>query len=150
MLTAAELKMSQEELDALLKVREMLANGQIEHRDTYAGKLPACGLDMSVPQEKHRCGTAMCIGGWVKTFMLGVKPDAKGVYHLTDREGHEVAKYVHRHCDDPDDEGYVPLCTLYYPQDTGWDWEDLKPIHGIQAIDNFLATGDADWASVVE
>lgn len=125
MLTAEQLKTTQEVLDALLKVRDGIRAGE------YA--LVPSVLNYQVPEGKRGfnmgveclnyagCGTLACIGGWVALEL-----------------GEDPSEFVQSsHWD-------TPLNKLFWDSVSGNETlEDAA-----DAIDNLLETGDPKWSKV--
>lgn len=141
MRTAEELSITEEELAALLKVREGLASGCFVHvPDVEEVDLPddedsplvkARKFNMNYTGIQASCGTVACIGGWMKTVMT---PDAIPS---------EMRDYVYGY-------RHHVIGKLFFPKLEIDDYDRITPEQSVQAIDNFLATGDPRWSEVVE
>jgi len=116
--TARRLKITSAELEALLWVRDELASGRIKHEPTDRKQL--CKLALGAPSAFNmsffRCGTAACVGGWMKHKL-----------------GDDVVFSA-------------PFMNLFYPLSwpTG-SLEDIQPKHAVRAIDSFLKNGYPKW-----
>ena len=130
MKTASELRITEDELEALKKTRCLLSRrmpdgagfNMTKSYDTHAAGF----VDDEVLTE---CGTVACIGGWMAVSM-GMGPSA-------------VDDYV-----GSKDGGYGdPLFHLFYPS-IGMPWYDITPSMAVKVIDRFLETGEVDWSSV--
>ncbi len=143
---ASELYISPKEYDALQTVRFFLSEanvGKISDVDDLEIENPEAPYQFNMNQaaKTYECGTAMCIGGWVKLFMMDIELTDK--MKLTLPQINEINEYVMNLDGDTD------LGRLYFPDLTEEGWAKIGPKEAVQAIDNFLKTGSADWESVV-
>lgn len=143
MKTAEELKVTQEELDALLWTREMLATSKVEHVCQYK---PACVhaignvFNMDFPFDYSSCGSAGCIAGWMAIKLCSIKPTKKGVYIGTEKAKERAKELCWDHGG--------PIHRLFVPRDAAsFDW--LTTDHAVHAINTFLETGKAEWPARV-
>lgn len=151
MKTADELKISQAEYDALLKVRadieaNLLAQAEWdETEDDYLTPIKGNMFDMGDTCTSYECGTVGCIGGWM---YLAMNSDVCAVKNGVTLIPEEVAELAN---------GYVihapgALGRLFYPSRGGVYYKDfhaIKPSQALTAIDNFLNTGEANWYSIL-
>jgi hypothetical protein len=128
--TATELKISEEEQAALIKVLGMLERGELVDA-------PSCfyithnGFNMNCQGEG--CGTAACIGGWVATI-IGVRQKTYvNSYRPFDSMITRVR--VKNNC---------KLSDLY------WSQTSAKVAEAAIALRNYLTTGDAQWHLAME
>jgi hypothetical protein len=144
-LTAAELGIDQEDYDALLETRELLASGCLEHttdsrdiRDTKPRtKEPKAQFNMNIDASYNHCGTVACIGGWMSLLKQGAAKDiAKGKVpkrEMVDFASMEVSEL-----------GLIG--ELFFPKIR--DWNVITPKIAVKAIDNFLTTGKPRWGEL--
>jgi hypothetical protein len=137
MKTAAELGIEPIEHLALRVVRDGLASGAFRHVknakwfSTKGDGQPVFSMDtvhMNTP-----CGTVGCIGGWMAAEMQMSRAEA--------------VEYV-----STQDEDDTVLKSLFYPagfRTVGGTWDNITPKRAAKAIDNFLNTGDPQWAKVL-
>ena len=151
MKTIAELGISQQEFDALLKTREILSEPDVPMLIAHDDVVPTTKgvlFDMSTSSEHYDCGTALCIGGFMKLFMMGVRPKSDGRFSITSAREEKIDVYVMSH---NQENAGRPIAKLFYPEigETDVGWSTLTKAEAIKAIDNFLETGNPDWAGVV-
>lgn len=126
--TAAELKISQGALDALIWLRSELAAGRLKHgteidySDFYQQGLPA-----AINMARWNCGTIGCIGGFCET---------RYSYFKYEMNNH---KELYNLC--------FPL--LLEGKGILFDWAKITVPQIIAAIDNYGTTGDSDWRSII-
>lgn len=147
MQTEDKLGISAEELNTLVRVRDMLSSGEIEHSDTkglgiYSAPYNAVVFNMAYcAAGASNCGTTCCIGGWMYALMHG-RRDESGVLRF-DREKAQL--YVDSH---------LALRELFYPNSesgcTTFDYDTITPRQAAQAITNLLETGEPDWSSILD
>lgn len=121
MKTAAELGITERELEALIKTRCLLT-----------GDLPDGNVfNMGTTVVKKECGTAACIGGW-----MGIAMGLSSAGHIDD--------YI---CEDRSES----LRALFFPRDilVGL-WSSISQETAIDVIDYFLETGEVCWARFVD
>lgn len=137
--TAEELKITQEQFCALIKVREALADGTlvwVGDDQVQARKLSGANVfNMSRWHEQHTCGTVGCIGGW-SGFFAGERN------HGDLWQGAKELRYG------------SGIKELFFPfggsnGSNGPAWSTLKPQHAVRAIDNFLKTGNPNWKEAI-
>lgn len=137
MKTASELQIRQEELDALVWVRDELAAGHIEHRDASSrGRR----FTMAVDHDPTSCGAICCIGGWSALCMAGRLDSTE---HTKNQA--TVDRYMYG---DLVDGGHSPrLCDLFFPTVhlTGMQWNEIPVAQVVRTITNFLETGAINW-----
>lgn len=149
MLNAKDLGITESEYDALILVRDLLANGSIEHRSRYfPGEPEQVYFNMNYAkakiitddrtyQERENvdCGTVACIAGWMSIVNHQVRID-------------KLTELSH------------PLNNLFFPNelsDYGDDgcfliessWGHITVPQAVRAIDNVLNTGEPNWREVV-
>lgn len=111
------------ELRALITVRNGLAAGHYVHVNV-ATPDDTRVFDMNVPSDG--CGTVACIGGWMAPELgINVERDIEAYVNNGGLDG--------------------KLTDLFFPD---IDWENITPHEAVDAIDNFLASGDPDWKGV--
>jgi|688.fasta_scaffold00471_36 hypothetical protein len=146
MKSAKELGIEQWELDALLKTREFLQRQHPplpEDVNSDAGFPDGPGVTrfcMSYPVQAFDCGTAMCIGGFVKIFgQLEIPVGSKITISRDEAEG--ISSYV---------ESFKlgsSLRDLFYPE-SRFDYTRITAEQAAVAITNFLEEGDPAWATI--
>jgi hypothetical protein len=147
MIELSKLGISPSEYGNLIKVRDMLAASVIPH-NLDQGKAPGDSFNMyAACRKEHNCGTAMCIGGWIRLFELDLAADEKGVYTISEAHQRDISGYVH-------DRG-GPIRELFWPK-TNRDYflspsemRRITPAQAVKAIDNFLHTGKPYWHEVI-
>jgi hypothetical protein len=131
-LSAFQLGIKQEELDALLLVRAWLAGGAPYDTITDFSGDPL-EFRMEVVATSHNCGTACCIGGAMGLAM------GLDVYNANE--------YVlHR---DKDALRELFMATELDYAETQWSLDMVTPAMALKAVDNFLNSGHAHWDEVV-
>lgn len=130
--TAEELNIPQDIYDALRKVGQMLCDGTLVHideDDIYSKNSisPDVLFNMGCWKEIANCGTVCCIGGSIEHFGKLTIP-------------HSVI------WGDPDDDR-SELGYLFYPDP--YDFETITPQQAVQAIENYLTTGQARWEEIL-
>jgi hypothetical protein len=147
MKTNEELQITRAERLALLNTRALLRDPFVPLSSDRAELGLGVSFNMSASSEIYECGTAMCIGGFMKLFMLGAKPTSKGVYNITPKREELIDKYVLSHepffTSRPNSNR--PIAKLFYPPDELTPWSNITKEMAIKAIDNFLKTGKPDW-----
>lgn len=134
MKTAEELNITPEELGALVRVRGMLASGQIEAEGTSM-------LDMSLPAESYFCHTSACIGGWMSILMMDHSVDDDGLYTFDEEKADRYVAGAQSSA--------RPIKDLFYPP-ARFEYEAITPSQAVEAIDRFLTTGAPDWQLILE
>jgi hypothetical protein len=143
-----QLQISNTELQALLRTRGILSRSIIRHVDTDSEdrielKENEAVFNMGNTCNSYECGTAMCIGGWMKLLMLNIRPIAKGLYDISSSAMDSIESYV---VDNRPTVTDRPIAALFYPDVK--EYETLTAEHAVAAIDNFLTTGAPDWPGV--
>jgi len=143
MKTATELGITKAELANLIKVRDLLASNAIEKGTRFSeDKSDAFNMGYSCSSKDVACGSIMCIGGWMRTFELGLKPNGYGVYAISGSHADDITAYV-------DNAQGKPIGSLFWPMDeygdVRLDLTSITPAEAVVAIDNFLRTGNPDW-----
>lgn len=136
MKTASDLQIRQEELDALVWVRDELAAGRIEHQQD---SLQGLRFNMAVDFDPSDCGTVCCIAGWSALHIAGLLDSGRtremqtavNCYMYGEREG----------------SGHSPrLYELFFPTVAGRrQWSDIPVDQVVRTITNFLETGAINW-----
>jgi hypothetical protein len=121
--TAADLGISDAELDALIKVLGMLDRGDLVHVGPQDQSKPN-GFNMSPVLRHNECGTVGCIAGWVKVI-----------------SGEFINETPMRR-DQRDAWG-----GLIMPP--GYDWSCITIEQSATALRSYLTTGDANWAEAL-
>lgn len=96
-------------------------------------------FNMSSAIADYDCGTALCIGGWVRLLRDGPVPPEV----IEEPLAADIEAYVFG-------SRSPSLRTLYFPafyDETSWD--DVTPEDGIRAIENFLITGFPNWKEAI-
>lgn len=140
---------TQEEYDALLKTRELLADGCLTHRNTFSvpddPKKPGFNMDTTCDVvTDHSCGTVACIGGWMSLHMNGGTDRMAEGMSPTKKQENDSDQYVaHGGCG-------RAFYDLFFP---GYelDYSSITQKQAVQAIDNFIMNrGDPGWMSIVK
>lgn len=144
--TAEQLGITDQEYDALIKVKEFLAtienprDVQSEYPIQNFDKLPPqqAKFNMRNPVEKYDCGTACCIGGWMSLYMQGVQ--LVQPVTITGLNATMASRFVYDRKSDP-------LQPLFFPlkDDSDEYWDGLTPMDAIVQIELFLTTGEVTW-----
>ena len=131
-LSPAELEITQVEYEALIWVRDGLAEGRFTHVPrTYqhtvfiANILP---FNMQHTGERD-CGTSACIGGW-----MGRSIDEPSMVNYMSKELFSNS-----------------LKPLFYPPTNlpRLEYSQITPTQAAQACDNFLNTGKPNWEAIL-
>lgn len=131
--TAVDLKITDEELTALVKVLGLLEREELVHtiipddtsteEDETLKNIPN-GFNMNYD---GACGSVLCIGGWAAKFMNKV-PDEYVALH----RAYQVQDAV------------TPLTPLYWPSDE-MDWDYITMPQAATVLRHFLVQGVVDW-----
>lgn len=161
MKTPEELGLTQRTYDALIAVRDKLADGRFRHLtesettevrkdDNFDGV-----FNMNTVYDKAKCGTVGCIGGWM-AIQLGGREfvDPLMTFDLPSLEARSSSAAARAK------ELWVPqgtyalnpLRSLFYPGVDSDLWDAITPAQAVEAIDYYLETGDAvkAWQVVME
>ena len=145
-LSARRLGLSLKERQALIETRNMLAGERIPYASDY-GKP---GFNMNYEAQRYECGAACCIGGHMSLLMQGVQASG-GVFRLTPEEADTASDYV-----SSKKNSGKKIAALFWPtelseieSDLAYEWEAITPKMAVRAIDNFLKTGEPNWADAV-
>ncbi|MCP1757772.1 hypothetical protein [Bradyrhizobium elkanii] len=145
-LSAAGLQIREAELKAALEIRELFAQGVLQHDRELSVDRPD-GFNMNIVSDETECGTTCCIGGWMFRAMERDRTAPCAT----------AAEYVQR-------ASSRALYPLFFPlQDQRRQWMvdtdghtydgpeyiDIAPSQALEAMDNFLATGDPNWPRVL-
>jgi len=120
--TPADLKISDAEFGALVKVLGMLERGDLKTVE-YGPPTGPFDFNMSCSGISSECGTVACIGGWVAVLM--------------GRKGDDIARYVN------DQESDGVLAPLYWPDEVGA--LDATAPQASVALRNYLTHGEPRW-----
>ncbi len=130
------------ELGAMLGVRELLKQGLMEFTGSAHGMIGgqhefhmACTI-----QEDGDCGSIGCIGGTMG-MLMGMGRNQAHNYVMSHHSDDYMAG---RKPGDPKS----PLTNLFYPP-MSRNWNKATPAKAIQAIDNWLKTGKANWLKLL-
>ena len=139
MKTAEDLGLSEEELQALLKVREDLKQGYLRYKSLSVVEERSSGnyFNMSVGLTKHGCGSIGCIAGQMALYLN------KGDFITAMRVSNRLLG--HSYLNGPQ---ATALETLFVPINTPCVWSDLTVDEAVAAITNFVETGHASWDKV--
>lgn len=129
---AARLKITQDELAALIETRNDLATGKLQHvapehfniKDSDRNRK----FNMRVGYDIKGCGTVCCIGGDMSA-RLNIPYFGR-------------SSYVSSHSS-------PALRPLFYPKVDNSLWGDITPEQAVKAIDNFLKDGNPRWGYVI-
>ena len=131
---------------ALVQVRDMFVHQLIDNADSdlWGGDAVGRGFNINATCNGSECGTVACIGGWAwllaRAKPLPAHPSAYDPCDLA-----RAAEFV-RATDCTSGYVDIELHRLFYPPTESWLW--ITTSHAVQAIDNYLATGNADWARI--
>jgi hypothetical protein len=142
--THNELGISSAEHAALLKVKDVLADipmpvnlESLDHVRRRAGVTNSpVKFNMIDAKAEYECGTAFCIGGFMKLAMLRKPFDA---VTLTDDEVTGIRNYVYQ--------SFGGLRELFFPPELV-SYRSITQAQALQAIENFLTTGDPSWDAI--
>lgn len=147
--TSAKLGITPWERKSLIAVRNMLATRAKPVKRPSTFRVPAglTGVEtvqpkfsMDYPIAQFECGTALCIGGWVRLFQLK-KGRLPHLVEIDSAEIRSIQAYV--------DSGCSPaLRPLYYPMALR-DWNKITPRAAARAITRFLQGRGVDWKRCV-
>lgn len=141
MMTAEQLGIKRWELNALIKVRDMLINGELQYVKNLARlsrDFNGSGFNMGMASRELDCGAVRCIGGWMGHF--------KKI---------DESNYV-------EEDKSEALHDLFYPDlDFSWSsvlagrrgglnpYEKITTEQAVRAINNFLYDGEPRWIEVL-
>jgi hypothetical protein len=134
------LRISREEFDALMWVREELASGRLRHvyPDGRYGEHGVGAFNMAEWSDADSdCGTVCCVGGWMsKKMQLSNWQEVK-------LSSNKVLAplFFPNYLEAPQ---YVEMLAAKKV------WLDITPTQAVQAIDNFVENGDPRWAEILE
>jgi hypothetical protein len=144
--TAIELGITKEEYRVLPKVRALLLKRSTVH--DMDEKCPAeHGFNMAVDVRIKECGTTRCIGGWMHYFMYAARdltpPCTAGIYVVSRRS---IALHpLFMPLEDANRDRMLDKSGEPYE----FDWKLITNKQAVQAIDNFMLTGNPDWVSIL-
>jgi len=158
LLTPDELDITQEELDAFVKVHDYLASTELP---LAPGAMPKDvplqdGMDTLIgfsmnyecrpvhsTYRKFECGAVACIGGHISLVLQGVDVLAGGMIHVTRAQADEAITYT--------DTARGDLHDLFFPSGAVADgkWGDVRASTAAIALRNFLTTGEANWVGAL-
>lgn len=164
MKTSAELNLTDSQYDALKRVRYGLATGLLIHVENYDehgeepdgyGTDPRFAFNMGVSgKTTPGCGTVACIGGWVYVLENWIKDPKTRIY--SPPPGSKIEDEELRQAEFVTCPGNDALKSLFFPPDyvdhhsIEWvEWAEITAKMAVEAIDNYLNTGDPDWRSVL-
>lgn len=147
-LSATELQITPEELKALIKVKRFLKTlelpkdirSRFQHSKMEAVNPKPPKFNMSQPISIYDCGTACCIGGWIKIVLSGQK--LKEVIAIPFALIEEIHSYVWSQFN-----ANGPMKRLFFPGNglNPKDYDTITPALAIAEITKFLTTGKAEW-----
>ena len=127
--TAADLRISEAQREALVRLLGMLERGEIRHQlsesVSYEDDGPLCSFNMM----EWSCGSVGCLGGWCD--FLAERP-----FPVPVRD--------------------EPLYGLFFPDDedietiTNYDYDAITTSQAATALRNYLTLGRANWADIIE
>jgi hypothetical protein len=126
-----ELGLRLPEYIALLGVRALLVNGEVDYEpDCIRPRDNSHSFNMNITMRRglttaSECGTIGCIGGYMALTM--------GIYDM---------RMLAIDYDAPLRPLFFPNCSIH--------WEHITTDMAVDAIDNFLRDGDPHWQRVVE
>lgn len=132
--TAAELHITDVELESLITVLGMLERGELPHADPH-GDFSAGGFNLSYAELNVGCKTVACIAGWARHISGGrAFPWAHSANAFT------------RKSDNP------ALHELFLPAELYWKGAlyNVTPQQAAVALRSFLTTGEARWSEAMD
>lgn len=101
-----------------------------------------------IKEKEYNCGTKACIAGWMKIHEKGLLVDnSEGPLVLSSKTQGEIDSFVMEFDYKYED---LPAAKLFFPHIlNSREWDDITLDQAIQAIDNFLYTGDPEWTEVI-
>lgn len=146
-MTAEQLNITQKEYDGLLWVRDLLKSKKLVYIDDDEFPEGRNAFNMSLGHKRYECGSVACVGGWVWVHMNLDKVVQSGgpefgFYEVTEWQASNAHDYV-----------YNPtsgrLSDLYFPP-SHINYESITAEQAVEAIDNFLRSGEPDWEGIWE
>lgn len=135
-LSAADLGISDDEHDALIKVLHMLERNELRHAPTFDAEYEGGGrwnatepgnlFNMKWWLVESECGTAACIHGWAK---MVARPKV-------------IFEDIRHH---PIEDLFIPTECL--ARDIRFD--DVTPAQAAQALSSYLTTGKPNWSEAL-
>lgn len=139
------------EFIALLGVRNMLATGLI----SYSADKVACPhkhtFNMETQGEVHECGSVGCIGGYMALVLGKVTPEDAQPAGIRVNRG--MSRYVGNGISDGSHSPSLRDLFFPYAKDRYGElvgFSAYTPFMAVDAIDNWINTGDPDWQSVYD
>lgn len=140
-MSAENLRIAEHTRDALIWVLGMLEAGELEQ---WKGMTAGNKFDMGTAARRTGCGTAGCIAGWASIHMQGIKPNAAGIYIMTEEQADIASDF----CAD----AHGDLARLFYAMDlTGrnsFSLDEVRPDQAAKALRNYLTTGRPSWGLI--
>lgn len=147
-LSTTALQITPEERKALIKVKRFLKtlelpkdiSSRIRHTRMEAVNPKPSKFNMTQPISVFDCGTACCIGGWMKVALAGLKLTPMVTIPASLVE--EIHKYVWNQY-----RNLGPMKRLFFPGNsmTFKEYDTITPADAIAEITKFLTTGKAEW-----
>lgn len=148
-LSASTLGITEDERFALIRVKKFL--GKIKnpkklgsarnHHLLEAEKTAPAKFNMNAGVAVYDCGTAGCIGGWMKLNLLGIPLRSK--VRIPEDIAYKAEKYIQSFM-----LGFsgtnLKLKRLFYPRNI-FDYDRITSSRAAQEITKFLTTGKATW-----
>lgn len=131
--TPADLRLTDLEFEALVKVLGMLERGELKHGD-FKRREPGDWFNMKSYGLTDKCGTIGCIAGWARVVSNGVafpwaeSDTANPLYNFTAKKN---------------------LRTLFIPSLMASCWDKITPAQAAIALRNYLTHGEARWAEAL-
>lgn len=147
-LSATELQITPEERKALIKVKRFLKTLELpkdptsrnRHTRMEAVNPKPAKFNMTLPISVYDCGTACCIGGWVKVALAGLK--LTPIVAIPSSLVEEIHEYVWDQY-----RNLGPMKRLFFPGNgiSLIQYDTITPALAIAEIIKFLTTGKAEW-----
>lgn len=144
-LSASTLGITEDERSALIRVKKFLGkiknprdvNSVFHHRIPETEKNAPAKFNMNQGVAVYDCGTAGCIGGWMKLNLLGIPLRAKVRIPVG------IARAAQSYIEDAmyEDDN---LKRLFYPRNI-LNYDGISPARAAKEIAKFLTTGKATW-----
>ncbi|MEH2517408.1 hypothetical protein V1279_002981 [Bradyrhizobium sp. AZCC 1610] len=141
-----ELGITYPEYKALIEIRELFANNKFDH-DQHVDMTSGNGFNMNCIVSEGECGTTACIGGWMFLAMERDRTLPVGCFR--------AFQYVQSYRSAALGPLFFPFCNRemrdlldQHGQNYDFPFELVTPAMALQAIDNFLTTGNPNWPEV--
>lgn len=146
-LSASELGITEDERAALIRVKKFLGKlempknlfSRMGHSLSEASEEATARFNMNQAVNVYDCGTAGCIGGWMKLNLLGIPLKMK--VRIPENLARKSQQYISSFLDTLSKH---PLRRLFYPIKI-YNYDTITPARAAKEITKFLTTGKATW-----